>query len=395
MHVRAKSSFLELLRYKEEEKPWDLPSPQEIARFKHETLALKEKMLAEFPALRVEPRPVPEERNGFLALHRLAGSDYAGPPVRRDFGGMIGGSASWDSAAVKAGLEAHADVVAEYERIAAMEERSSANMPPDYVGFASARTAKLGTDLLLAKARLAAEAGDEEDALRLVAAAQNLASHFREVESPNLLFETVVLLIDLSVQKTVFEHLLPAFGRDSDLSRWKSALFQRPYDPGSFAKVMRGEWDTVAELMLFPTLVNRESPNCPPDGEGLARVYSSALHDAVNRLRTCGLAELHDASYMPAATGDFPELSDKSREILEMLWIGSKAWGNGYVRAAATIARNRAALDLLIREKEGEAGELGVDPLSGQPFVFDSESRTLAMPEANFEREIEPLKLPW
>ncbi len=307
---------------------------------------------------------------------------------------MIGNAAPWDSAAVKAGLEAHADMVAEYEHIAAMEERSSANMPPDYVGFVGARTAKRGADLLLAKARLAAEAGDEEETLRLIAAAQNLASHFRELEASNLLAETVVVLIDLSVQSTAFEHLLPALGRDTDLVRWRTALSCRAYDPVSFAGVMRGEWNTVAEFMIFPSLVNREDPDCPPDGEMVARVYSSVFHDLVSRLPGRSLSELFDALDMPEPE-DFPKLSHKGREWLGTFWIGNKAWAKGYARAASIIARNQAALDLLIRERESSAGEPGVDLLSGQSLVFDPAARTLSMPEAAAKLDVKPLQLPW
>lgn len=395
MHLRAQSSFLELLRYKEK-KPWNPPTPEEMARVRQETLELKERMLEEFPGLRVEPRPVPDERNGFLALHLLRGSSYQAPVVESGLARMIEGSAPWDSAAVKAGLEAHADVVAEYERIAAMEERSSANMPPDYSGFISARVAKRGADLLLAKARLAAEEGDEEETLRLVAAAQNLASHFREVEAASLLAETVVILIDLSVQSTAFEHLLPALGDGSDPARWKSVIFQRGYDSMNFAEMLRGEWHTTTEFMLFPILMNPGNPDSPPDLEELARAYSSVFHDVVSGLPGLDLRELLDApAAFELAPGRFPELSGKSRELLEVLGVGSSAWAKGYVRAASTIARNEAALDLLIRERKGSAGEPGIDPFSGQPLVFDPDERTLSVPAATAELEIKPLKLPW
>src|SRR5690606_18255333 len=134
---------------------------------------------------------------------------------------------------------------------------------------------KAASDLLIAKARLAAEAGNEAEALRLAAAVQNLASHCREIETPSLLAETIVLLVDLALQEATLQHLLPSIGREADLPKWQAILSSRSYDSAAFAKVMRGEWSIMMNFFLLPVLVNKTHENCPPDADELARAMTS------------------------------------------------------------------------------------------------------------------------
>src|SRR5690606_30626011 len=100
--------------------------------------------------------------------------------------------------------------------IASLEKRSSTDLPSSSAGFISARTAKVAGELLLAKARLASESGEEEAAFRFAALARNLAAHSSEVESRTLLMETVGILMDLKLQQTVLGTLLPNLGPSAD-----------------------------------------------------------------------------------------------------------------------------------------------------------------------------------
>jgi len=70
--IRANLTFLEALKFKDtlDTNP---PTPEQIAKVRNEAIALKEKLVAEFPALKVVPRPVPDEANGYLLLHKLSG----------------------------------------------------------------------------------------------------------------------------------------------------------------------------------------------------------------------------------------------------------------------------------------------------------------------------------
>jgi len=399
-HLRNSSSFLELLRYRE--KPdFQIPTPEEIARTKQAVLAMKAQLDAEFPILKIAEKPVPAELNGFLQLHLLQEPySHQGPPLSQELRDLLNGQTEWDPVLLRSCLEEHAELVASLEHVASLPSRSSSGMPDSYHGFISARTAKLAADVLMAKARLAAEAGDEEETLRWVAASQNLASHLREIETPNLLCETVVILVDLSVQNTILTHLLPAIGPGADLPRWSEAMRVRSYSAPDFARVMRGEWSTAAEFFLLPVLVNKDHPDRPRDGGELARAMAGNMADVVLRLSDATLTDLLDFKDLPASS-QFPKLSGKSREIMDLFYVGSHAWSRGYLRGSSIFARNQAVIELLIRERDGAvlsdelASTLTRDPLSGRPFEIDAEARIISFHQEIEALQFDPIALPW
>ncbi|BCU78846.1 hypothetical protein llg_35610 [Luteolibacter sp. LG18] len=398
--IRAKQDFFKAVAYK---KPWTYDMPDEVVReqTRQATEEMLAKLYAEFPAMKGESHPVPDDENGFLLLHQLSGAPHrTGPPVSPELRKLLNDpSIPWDAAQAKRLLEENAEVVARIERIAALKTRSSDRMPRDYGGFIGARAAKTSADILLMKARLAAEAKDEPEVLRLINATQNLGSHFREVETPNLLGETVTILIDLSVRHAVFDSLLPAFGRDADLPKWKTALVHRSYGPAPFAKVMRGEWETTARYYLLPGILRPKHPDNPPDAEALARYQTSCFNTMITRMSGLGMAEFLTDPGLGEPRGE--HLSKRSREILNMLWIGSRAWAKGYVRAASTLDQYQAALELLESEKQGATLASGPlagatrDPLGGEPYLFDAATRTVSGPPAALKAEVKPIRLPW
>ncbi len=355
-----------------------------------------ERLAAEFPGLRIEPKPVPDEENAFLLLHKISGFPHSqGPSASKELSNLISGRTPWDSTLAKAALDADSDIVAHAERVAAMTGRSSSNMPDNYHGFVVARTGKLFADVLMIKARIAAEAKDEEEALRLVSASRNLARHYLDIDKPILLSATVSILIDIAVTNAAFEHLLPSLGREADLERWKDALRMEPYSPARFADLMRGEWSATVEFYLMPVVMRQ----APPDGEELVRIYTSNYEAFVLASSERTLIDTLDGGCEALSEG-FSHLSPKSQEIAEAFFIGSKAWAKGYIRAERIRALQDAALELLTLEWEGEAltvdtaAEVTLDPLSGQPFVFDIPARTLLLPAASGNHQTASLKLP-
>jgi hypothetical protein len=408
MHIRAHATFLQVLRYKEE--PPRVPrTPEQIEQARQASIHLMEKLVVEFPALRITEHPVPDDQNGFLLLNKLGReSKFPHLPVSKEFKQLIYDDIPWDPEIARRGLAGHADLVARIEHIASLPTRSSSNMPAGYGGFFWARATIDSANILLLKARLAAEAKDEAETLRLVAAAQNLASHCREVETPTLTTYTISIAIDLGIRKATFKHLLPALGRDADLPRWKSMLASRSYTSAELAKVMRGQWSTTAEFFLFPVIFNSDCSIHPPDGEALAHAYTSRYNALVTRLPTLTLAEFLDHG------AEFPDesdlhLSEKSRELMDMLFGDGKSWGQwkgarevkGFVRAASISAQYQAAFDLLILEKSGRKlvpelmAEVTRDPLSGSPFLFDPATRVVSPPPAAAKVDVKPLGLPW
>ena len=192
--IRVNAEFFEALKFAWSPKSFPI-TPEEAKQLKWDARVMKAKLMAEFPALIVTPRPVPDQENGFLQLHLLANSDE-GLPVSSEIYSLLSEPNGWNAKAAARLLEEHSELVNRIEHIAALPRHSSSNMPDDFDGFIRARNGKTSSDILLIKARLAAEAGDEAETLRLVAAVQNICSHYREVESPNFLGETVTVLVD-------------------------------------------------------------------------------------------------------------------------------------------------------------------------------------------------------
>jgi hypothetical protein len=378
-------------------------TPEQRERNLQAALKFNANLLTEFPALRTTAHPVPAEKNAFLLLQQLQLAEppgYNGPAIRPELRKVLAADEPWNPVAAQEALQADAGLVARIEHIASLTTRSSENMPDDYRGFIASRAAKYATDILLLKARLAAEQGDENETLRLVASAQNLASDLREVEAPNLFSETVTILVDKAVHRVAFQHLLPSIGRKADLGRWKSVLSPRGYTTADLARVMRGEWKTSSEYLMIPFLSDPSDPRNPPDGEALMRAFASCYSDRVSHLPGMTLAQLL-AQPNPDITVSYPALSQISRDILSLTWIGPHSWEKGYVTAVSAFAQYQAAFELLESEKDGKSltpeltAGITRDPVSGLPFIFNPATRTLSPPAAIAGKNGEPLKLPW
>jgi hypothetical protein len=393
--LRSVASFNALFLPREPENR-SFPTEKDRVRNRAATEALIQKIGDEYPDLKTENHPVPDAENGFLQFYRFSQEhDSIKSPTLLELQRFLGAN-HWDPEEAKRLLSQNAESVARIEAIAALNQRSTANMPDDYTGFIGARSMKFAAEVLMLKARLASEAHDEPEALRLTKAALNLCTHLRQVEAPNLLGETVVILLDLSIANTTFQHVLPALGRDADLTQWKAALSLRSYGPADFAEVMRGEWDNTMRYYLFPVLVDRSNRNRPKDADEFARVISFHYYAFITRLRSMTLAEMRKDPGI-AVPGDLKKMSAKSREIYDIFMIGSRAWSKGYQRASVKMAQYQAGLDLLILEKEGakltpeSAGNVTPNPLAGKPFDFDPATRTLT----TTTKDITPLKLPF
>lgn len=400
MHVRAKSSFVEAFRYKEKPR-YDEPTPEQRAQTRQAGNELRLKLEAEFPVLKVLERPAPDDQNGFLQLHLLSGPPlYQVPAVSQEFRQMLAGTPEWNPEQARRLLGEESEWVGRIEAIAALKDRSSSNMPEGYIGFFSATTGKMAAETLLIKARLAAEARDEKEALRLVSAVGNLSDHFRKVETPTLLAETVGILIDLNLRSFVFQHVLPALGREADLVKWQEALKPGDYSPAELGRAMRAEWLTCSLHFLYPAILNPKHENAPPDPDVLAHLYAEHYARLVSRLETESMSGLQRDRGIFAGE-DLATLSSKSREIYQTFSIGSEAWSKGFVRAAVIMKQHQAALELLISEKAGNALDAAAittasrEPTEGRSFVFDPSSREITTPAGMESVEVQPLELPW
>ncbi len=394
---RAKLSFYELI----------LPGPEGFRGFDQQASAesklaanrLVARFMEEYPALDRSHRSVPDDENGFLQLYLLGGPPHhTGPVISDELSDILNGQAPWNSEKALEELENHFELVGRIERIGAMTDSSSARMPPEYVGFVSARAGKHSAEILLMKARLAAEAKDEAAALYCVRAAFRIADHYRGPDGGTLLCETIAILIDLGARDMIFKNVLPALGPDADLSVWKRAMPGPAYTPAAFSKILRNEWETSARFYLFPYVLNTEDVSALRDGKALARAFTEEFSSRV--IETKGM-DMKNFLRMDGewSSERFADLTEESREIAEIFLVGSKAWSRGYVRAATIVRQSETAMDLLVLEQSGvvldaaSADSLAPDPLTGRPFVFDPSNRTLSVAET--VSEVEPFKLPW
>lgn len=402
MHVRARSNFVEAFRFKEKPRvDLEPPTPEQMAQTRQAARELREKLEGEFPILKIEPQPVPDEQNGFLQVYLLSPPPrYPDLDVSQELKRMSDGKAEWNAVEAKRLLNEHAELVRKIEGIAAMKSRSSSNMPAGYNGFFGARAGKVATDILLLKARLAAESHDEKEAMRLIAAVANFGSHYRQVETPTLLAETIGILIDLNLRSCVFQHVLPALGPEADLVVWRELLKPGDYSSAELGRVMGGEWQVTSELFIYPLILNPKIGSAPPDPEALARVHAAGFSRMVARLKEGslqGLATTRD----PVEKEDLSKLSRKSRDLYGMFFIGADAWSKGFVRAAVISNQYQAAMDLLISEKSGQTlnaesiGSATREPIEGRSFVLDPETREITAPAGMESVEVKALKLPW
>jgi hypothetical protein len=368
------------------------------ANMQNEACAMKERMVAEFPALRVEKHPVADDQNAFLMLCQL--EDFIknlDPPLSEEFRQLLKGTTPWDANAARRFLAEQAGLVEWIEKIAALKTRSSEDLPASYKGNIGAQSGKLASDILLLKARLAAEAGDEQGTLRAISAVTNFGAHYQKIESPFLLSSTLHTLIDLNMKETALKTLLPALGKDADLSLWKSIFASTSYTSSDLANVMRGEWNTVSEHSAFPLLITDERDRKLTDAEAVARTYSSFFNAWVTTLPTLSLAQIE--SFRPHF--EISQLSSEGQKYVEKILFGNELWTKGYIRAAIISCQQQAALDLLMLEQGGvtlgaaDAARITHDSMTGLPFVFDPAKRELVAPIDSAKLSVNPLVLPW
>ena len=148
-------------------------------------------ILARNPGLEPEWRNVPDHENGFLQWLELSeqyqvdgeiGSDVY--PIPPGITAILHGNSPWDAEALEAFMNERREFIEEVTRIGLLPDQSTAGIDIKRWSFVGARFSKQISDILLADARLAAESGDHQRALKRVQAAQGLARHYEQIEPP-------------------------------------------------------------------------------------------------------------------------------------------------------------------------------------------------------------------
>ena len=342
-------------------------------------------VLARHPGLEPEWRSVPAAANGFLQLldfaerHRVTGAlGNEQLPLPDDLLDILSGRKEWSSQDVATALAGHQELIEEISQIGSLPAQSAAGIPIDRYSFVGARLYKQCTDLLLADARLAIERGDTDVPRERIRAALGIARHMSDIESPSILMESVAVLIRLQVDDYAMQHLLPAQALDrEELAIWQHELESRKRSPEDFANTLRGEAYLSIRGLAIPALVGDTSALSKHDIPDPDAFIDASIGRTLRLSRQAEDSSIEDlATTLSPDVVELPEhLSPGALDAYKTFYFGASSWSKGWARAISIQARTEAAFAI------AAGAEPPVEPITGLPFVFDSETRTLSHPE--------------
>lgn len=338
-----------------------------------------EELLEKYPEMKPTFRDVPDEQNGFLQFLLFAES-LKEPKLPEELTAMLRDDSSWEPAKFKAWLAENQDYCDRILHIAELPDHSIKGL--DFGRFAQGRSSRFSSEfgkLLSASARLAFEAGDQESALRYGKASTSLSKHFTDIEVPSMLSEVVAEGLRSVARDSFVENILPSLSENPPaLAAWREALFQKQQPASEYARILTGEWNTMARAYVIPILVGHPSskgaePLVRFDSQAFFEHYTAATQRLASSLSNLGPDRLD----LSRSDYEFPDAGiDKS--TLEMLQGIAFQNQNIFIGLGANVTRTAMA-SAAIAIQLGE--EPAIDPVSGKPFQWDPISRTLSSPE--------------
>ena len=380
----------------------DNPADQEKVReLRVKADELFQQILQRYPELAIEFRDVPDEKNGFLQwlafskrMDELSGEGTRGsgklelPKFYEQFQDKSG---SWNLAEAKAWLAENSALMDELRTIGLMPERSSAGIDMGEYAFEPVRLMKSCTEALMMESRVAAEEGRVQDAMSAVQAAKGLADQMGGVETPTLLSETVRILVNRSIQNRVVTEIIPALAPSQiDVSAWQEAVNPTLRAPHDLGELMKSEWYVSTSSYIVPILADIEDPFYPPDPADLIDAHALSALRTRDHFEGNSPTDWVRTSGRGAVAHDFSHLSIQGRDLLETFYIGADAWILGYQRAQSATGMTQAAFAIM----KGEP--LPLDPIYGQPYRWDPETRQLSAPDTPefSDLNLDPIAVP-
>jgi hypothetical protein len=361
---------------------------------------LHQRVLERYPELAVTFKDVPPEKNGFLKWLEFIERFDADPSRPGERYGKnlefpetlkmhLRGEGPWDAAAMKAWLAKEQPLLDELRTIGLMPDQSMVGVDLERWNFMPARLAKSCSEALLMDARLAAEQGDVDRAIESVRAANGLADHFAQIETPTLLNATVEILIQLQVQKYALSEVIPAIPSGQfDAATWEKAVAPLPKPPSELGRIMVGEWNAMSRWYIMPMLSDAADPKYPSDPDALIDFHATGFVEMVNGYSGQSVDDW--SSVVSPLPSDPSYLSRDSRQMIEMMFIGAEAWGKGFQRAVQQSGMTQAAFAIM----KGEP--VPNDPVHGLPYQWDPASRMLSAPNSPLfsEVDLKPITVP-
>jgi hypothetical protein len=343
-----------------------------------------ESLLARHPELAVEYKEVPDHQNGFLQLiefeKRWKGDDGLLRGLPEDIRAMIRGVKPCDLRRVEQWLAENPTLLSEIQAIGLMPDQSAKGVehPNPAMGVSSMLLTQCA-GLLELQARLHAERGSSSEALASLQAVMGLANHLDQIETPNMMHETMALLLRMRSSRYFFDELLPHLASgEQDLVAWERVMVGQSPGPSEFGRVLRGEWHTGVRYLLPLSLPGGE---VPPDLDRLGDAWADLVARRVQACESATVGGLWQAIDAVQASGE--GLSPQSGAILKLINEGSSTWPKGWIRCQLLDAQQQAAFAHLLGEP------LPNEPITGKPFVWDEATQSILFPEDERLAQIE------
>lgn len=376
------------LRTKEREEP-DSLTKDRMRREAASQAAEKwyQRLLEKYPELRPVYRDVPDDQNGYLQFVLFAESFGPDGMLPKDIKLILEGSDSWDPAKVQAWLAENPSHLERILQIAELPDRSNKGISFSKLHGLATRHASDFTRILQASARLAFDSGDQEKALRHLKASVSLSDHFTDIEVPNMLGEIVAIGARRRAQESFQENFLPHLDPAS-LAPWNDALFRKEEPASEYSRIIKGEWNFLMREHALPELLGKQPFGKDeiriPDVEGFADAYTRIMLKSAEGISAMGpdRFDVDSAKFEAITSGLDPDSAEALRQALR----GMAGIIEGLGRTHTQSTMEQATLAVL------SGNEMPLDPVSGKPFHWDPDTRTLTAPEGT--EDIDPIKVP-
>ncbi|RYD47295.1 MAG: hypothetical protein EOP85_05755 [Verrucomicrobiaceae bacterium] len=336
-----------------------------------------EELLEIYPDMRPEFRDVADADNGFLQFLLLAESKEM-TELPKEIEVMFWEEAPWDAGKFAAWQAEHREGLVKLLKIAELPDRSTKGI--DFGRFAKgARLTPTFGNVLAGSALLAFEQGDEAAALRYSRAAIRLSNHLTGVEAPSVLGKVIAQGYDCRIRDMFRDSILPSLSDDaSSLQAWREAIFPPRDAAADYRLLLKGEWNCFIRSQILPALLGEHSsePEAPSfdiaDNNAYFQHYTQAVRDLAAGFSNSGPGRLDLAQ----SELQFPS-SVIAAQTLLMLNETSASY-RGIFSSLGKRVTEDALISAAIAIRLGESP--GVDPVSGQPFLWDATTRTLKTP---------------
>lgn len=353
-------------------------------RRRHESISLAaqkwyEELLEKYPQMKPTFRDVADEQNGFLQFLLFAESLKA-PRLPENLNNMFRDVSTWDASKFKEWLADNKDYCDQIVYIAELPAQSAKGIDFGRVFHGCANISSECGNILSASSRLAFEAGDLESALRYSKASINLSNHFANIEVPSMLGGVIAETIRMKTQDSFVENILPGLANNPQaLASWREALFQREGYASEFHRLLSGEWNVSIRTSILPALLGEDPTPLGevslqiPDLHAFFDAYTSANQKLASSFSDLG----QDRLIISHRELEFAE-SGIDPKALKVLKDAASSY-QGVLRAWGAQATRTAMISAALAVQLGEVPP--VDPVSGKPFGWDPNSRTLSPPD--------------